>query len=214
MTTFAYLHGFGSSPMSSKGTLLAERFDQLGLMLHRPDLNRPSFSQLTFSGGLEAIDAFAAQSPKPLRFVASSMGGYLGARWSELNPGAVDRLVLLCPGFGLSERWPKMMGAEAFEQWERTGSFAFEDGAGNPTEVHWGLIEDARTHPSIPEVCCPTTIVHGVHDETVPIQSSRAYVKAHSDVELVEVEDDHRLADSLDIIFDVCRARFDLRAEA
>lgn len=40
----------------------------------------------------------------------------------------------------------------------------------------------------------PITIVHGKDDEVIPIDVSREYAGAHRGVELVEVDDGHRLA--------------------
>lgn len=47
---------------------------------------------------------------------------------------------------------------------------------------------------------CPTMIVHGRDDHVVPIDVSRALAARDDNVELIEVDDEHRLADSLDSI--------------
>ena len=52
-----------------------------------------------------------------LRLIGSSMGGYLAARYAELFPEEVDRMILLCPGFNLHERWPHLFGNEELEKW-------------------------------------------------------------------------------------------------
>mgnify|MGYP002877414947 CR=1 FL=1 len=74
------------------------------------------------------------------------------------------------------------------------------DGAGRPTEVHWGLVEDAASHPPRPAAPCPTVIIHGRADETVPIAISRRYAAEHPSVRLVELDDDHSLLASIDRI--------------
>lgn len=48
---------------------------------------------------------------------------------------------------------------------------------------------------------CPCTIVHGVRDEVIPIELSRAFAAKHG-VELVECDDDHSLAASQTIVLD------------
>jgi pimeloyl-ACP methyl ester carboxylesterase len=204
---YAYLHGFASGPQARKGTWLAERLGRRGIELHRPDLNRPSFAELTVTGALAAVDDQVAEGPSEARwsFVGSSFGGYVAARWAELHPERVERLLLLCPGFGLLDRWPEMLGKAVMERWEREGWLSFPDGAGRPTPVHWGFIEDLRRHPSTPEVPCPTRIVHGTRDDVVPIEGSRRYAatRRRSDgagVDLVEVDDDHGLLASLETI--------------
>lgn len=45
----------------------------------------------------------------------------------------------------------------------------------------------------------PTIIIHGTRDEVIPISVSRTFADGHS-VRLVEVDDDHSLAGSLDVI--------------
>ncbi len=54
---FAYVHGFASGPLSRKAARLADAFEARGRPFHRPDLNIPSFAELTFSGALAALDA-------------------------------------------------------------------------------------------------------------------------------------------------------------
>jgi pimeloyl-ACP methyl ester carboxylesterase len=174
-----------------------------GVHLERLDLNQPSFSRLTFSGALEVIERWAQAGPAeaPLALMGSSMGGYLCARWAQRHPGRVARMVLLCPGFDLQGRWPALIGADAMARWRASGWRDFEDAAGAPTPVHWGLIEDAATHSPAPAPSCPALIIHGAQDEVVPVESSRAYQAAHpAQVQLIEVEDDHALTRSMPLI--------------
>lgn len=200
---YAYLHGFASSPLSRKAIYLSEILDARGVELARPDLNVPSFAQLTFTRSLEAIDQLVASQPTATwRFVGSSMGGYLAALWASQNPERVDRMVLLCPGFDLLSRWPHILGEAVMGHWEQSGFCTFPDGAGVPTPVHWGFIEDARQHPLTPEVPCETRIIHGRRDSTVPIESSRDYAASREHVSLIEVDDEHPLQSSQRLIAD------------
>ena len=157
---YAYLHGFASGSRSYKGVKLAETFAKYGAELELPDLNNPSFSKLTYSGALEVMDRLHARSPdKRWRLIGSSMGGCIATRWAQLNPNAVDRLLLLCPGFELPERWRKIIGEEAFQRWQETGEHLFDFREGKKG-VWWEFIEDARTHPAIPSAACQTVIIH------------------------------------------------------
>lgn len=197
---YAYLHGFASSPNTKKGVLLADVFAKHGLVLERPDLNKPSFEALSPSAALAAIDALDGGAGRPWCFVGSSMGGWLAARWAQQNPAKVERLVLLCPGFDLATRWVSIVGPAGMEKWRRDGSLMFPDGAGILRRVHWGFYEEGSQLPGRPEVPCPTRIYHGVRDETVPVETSRSYASTRPHVELIEVDDEHRLVDSIDII--------------
>ncbi|GAB4532705.1 MAG: alpha/beta fold hydrolase [Haliangiales bacterium] len=196
---YAYLHGFGSSPRSHKGERLAALFDARGLVLERPDLNRPSFATLDHAAMAAAIDELDASTEGgPWRFIGSSLGGWLAAYWASQNPARVDRMVLLCPGFHLYERWPRVVGDDDYRAWERDGSLRFPDANGALVAVHWGFIESAMRMPEAPAVPCQTLIIHGRRDQVVPIDCSRDYAAGHPDVRLLEVDDDHSLVSSME----------------
>lgn len=208
---YVYLHGFASSPLSRKARALAETFAGLGLRLEIPDLNRPSFANLSHDAMLAAVDALWAERPSdPLYLVGSSLGGWLAARYAELHPERVARLVLLCPGFHLADRWPKLVGDEWFAIWERHGELALPDATGAKVPVHWGFIEEARRQPAEPIAACPTVIIHGRRDETVDIRTSREYVDRCPHAHLVEVDDTHDLGRSIDRINAEVLRHFDI----
>jgi hypothetical protein len=199
-----YLHGFASGPASSKARALQARLAARGVTMLLPDLNRPSFAELTLSGALEVVSELWAREAGPggrLLLIGSSMGGMVAARFAELHPGRVARLLLLCPGFDMPSRWRSLLGPEKLARWEQEGTHSFDDLAGRPTPVGWRLMTDARAHPAFPEVPAPTVIVHGWRDAVVPVEVSRAYAAARPGrVRLVEVDDDHSLLGSLDLI--------------
>lgn len=200
---YAYIHGFASSSLSRKGLYLREIFRGRGLELELPDLNVPSFETMTISAMLAALsarDAAAGGAPFTWRLVGSSLGGYVAARWAELRPDRVDRLVLLCPGMEMAARWPELLGEENFRRWETTGRLEMPDGQGAPRPLHWGFVEDMRTHPAFSEPSCPILILHGRRDEVVRPELSRRYAASRPHVRLVELDDDHSLAGSLERI--------------
>jgi pimeloyl-ACP methyl ester carboxylesterase len=213
---YAYVHGFASGSASRKGTFLRGALEAHGVDLELPDLNRPSFERQTYTAILGALDAMDREvsGSGPWRLIGSSMGGYLALRWAELHPDRVDRLLLLCPGFDLPSRWPKLLGAGAMRRWERYGTYPVEDAEGVARPLCWRFVEDARTHPTHPEAPCPTRILHGIRDEIVPVASSRAYVRARPWVDLVELDDDHALGGSLDRLVGEARRFFDLDPSA
>ncbi len=211
MYRYAHLHGFASSRLSRKGLELRARLEPDGIDLELLELNLPSFETQTYTEILRALDAFDSRTAEGvrLRLTGSSMGGYLAARWAELHPDRVERLFLLCPGFDLPSRWPRLLGEEAMRAWERDGLLEVDDGAGARRPLHWRFVEDSRQHPAFPEVRCPTIILHGSRDEIVPIGQSRDYAAARPHVQLIEVEDDHRLLGSVERIAAEVRRFFD-----
>ncbi|MCB9593144.1 MAG: alpha/beta fold hydrolase [Sandaracinaceae bacterium] len=174
-------------------------FADRAVELASPDLNVPTFRQLSLAAMLERVDRLDAEEGDEdgWAFVGSSLGGWLAARWAELHPDRARRLLLLCPAFDIAARWPALLPAGAMAMWRR-GSLLLPDGTGTPQPVHYGFYEEALAQPAFPGVSCPTTIVHGRGDDRVPIDSSRGYVAAHPHVRLVEVEDGHDLVASLD----------------
>lgn len=100
-----YLHGFASSPQSSKARFFAAKFAQAGVAFEAPQLDEGEFRNLTVSGQMVVVgNAVGASREKlakgePLVLMGSSLGGYLAALYAERNPKSVDRLVLLAPAF-------------------------------------------------------------------------------------------------------------------
>ena len=43
----------------------------------------------------------------------------------------------------------------------------------------------------------PALVLHGTHDDTVPIAYSRELAADHPNVELIELDDGHQLTDSI-----------------
>lgn len=199
MYRYAYLHGFASSPQSYKGMVLARAFARHGATLELPDLNRPSFARLTMTDMLDALDRMDAEADgeQEWRLVGSSLGGYLAALWAQYNGLRVDRLVLLCPGFGLQDRWDALVGAGGLPRWRAEGEREFPDAEGRSVGVHFELVEDLEMYPRVPEVPCPTLILHGTADAVVPVQQSRDYARQRPHVRLVELDDGHELRDSI-----------------
>ncbi len=210
---YAYLHGFASNPQSEKGLALAEDFESYGIELRRPNLNHPSFAELTYSGMLEAVDELDEDTPgdEPWSIIGSSMGGYTASRWAQLHPDRVDRMVLLCPGFNMGERWVELLGEEGLENWKEEGSFLFFGPDDQLEAIHWDLYADAvEKHPPFPEPPCETLILHGTDDDIVPIEGSRRYADAHDQVELIELDDEHTLENSVDRIAEEATRWFEL----
>lgn len=198
---YAYLHGFASGPLSRKGQHLRARFEAAGLPFGTPDLNAPSFEKLSLHAMLERLDALDAAEgdEEGWAFVGSSLGGWLAARWAELHPERVPRLLLLCPAFDIASRWPSILGEGALERW-RAGSLMLPDGSGTPRPLHYRFYEESTEEPAFPGVPCPTRIIHGTRDDRVPIESSRRYAEERADVELIEVDDGHDLIASIERI--------------
>src|SRR5688572_10135549 len=153
---YAALHGFGSSPRSTKNEAFAAAFAARGIELHRPDLNRPTFGTLSFRAMLAALDAMDRDAGEPCwALVSSSLGGYVAALWAAAHPERIERLVLLCPAFELAERWSVLVTPEDAARWARDGSFPFADATGAMVPLHHAFVEEALEMTPMPSPTCP-----------------------------------------------------------
>lgn len=70
-----YLHGFASSPGTTKGRFLAGKLAELGWPLHIPDLNAGDFGRLTLTRMIDVVrQEVGALAPEPVYIIGSSMG--------------------------------------------------------------------------------------------------------------------------------------------
>ena len=200
--TFVALHGFASGPRSRKNEHFRPRLAARGVTLQTPDLNQPSFARLSFAAMRDEVErTFQAGGRKPLRMIGSSLGGYVAAYFAASFPERVDRLILLCPAFGLADRWRDLIAPEKLSEWRERGWLAFDDATGQSVPIHYRFFLEGFEVPRMPEVPCPTILVHGRDDETVPFDQSVRYAAQNENVrELIAVPDGHDLLASLDVI--------------
>lgn len=185
-----YLHGLASSPQSRKAQLLCDRLREQGQVLHRIDLNLGGFSQLTVSRQIRQVSALIARESRAA-LVGSSLGG-LTAAWVAQKNLNVERLFLLAPAFGFPDCW---LTPAQLQHWQDSGyRDVYHYGEGRSLPLHYHFVEDARRYRSQGLTRpVPTTIIHGIHDEIIPIESSRNYAQTRPWVHLIEVDSDHAL---------------------
>ena len=205
-TVFVYCHGFASSPGSKKATAFAKQFRERDIELVVPDLEAGDFRSLTLSRQVAKIhrvlDTF---SEHRFGLIGSSMGGNLAALVAQLRD-EVSGLYLMCPGFNFLRRWQYRIAKEYPDSDGMPDMISvYHYRYGRDMELSTGLFEDARTWDALPlDRRVPTRIVHGVGDETVPIQQSRDFVAAHPWASLVELDSDHGLLSHIDWIVADC----------
>lgn len=199
-----YLHGFASGPKSGKAIYFSERLRRSNIEVAIPDLNLPSFQKMTLSSQLQiAEDLLKGKSENSILLFGSSMGGLLSTILSLEHP-AVAGLVLLAPGFGLQRRWQSFWGDDALERWRRDGYMQVHHYAyDKEMKLDVTFLDDAlqyKTDGLI--VSVPTLVVHGEHDEVVPIDESQRFADDNPEVvDLHIVNDDHFLMADLEGIW-------------
>lgn len=196
MTRIVYLHGFASSPASSKARYFRDLLERAGAEVAVPDLAEGDFEHLTITGQLAVIDRTAGTGPVDL--IGSSMGGYLAAHYAATHNN-VRKLVLLAPAFGFPHRWADRLGAAAVEEWKRRGIMdVFHYAEGRNRKLGYQLLLDGAQYEDDPDFRQPALIFHGKYDDTVPVTYSLDFAATHSNVHLEVLDSGHDLLNVLE----------------
>ena len=200
-----YLHGFASSPRSSK----AERFERELLMrgvgFSCPDFNQPAFETLTVTRMLaatrEALDRVPAG---PIALVGSSLGAFVALHAAEAAWGTtVDRLVLLAPALDFGGNRLRRLGVHGIDEWRRTGRLeVFHYGDNMTRHVNYELYEDAAQYDAFSVAgSLPTLVFQGRRDDLVDPEMVERWAARRPHVDLHLVDDGHQLTASMEAIW-------------
>jgi uncharacterized protein len=204
-----YLHGFASSPQSSKARFFSDRLAELGLKTHVPDFNQPDFSTLTISRMLQQLEKrVAALPPGPVVLVGSSLGGFVAieaaARQVSEARHPISRLVLLAPAVELEwERWTEIVDCGGIDAWQRDGEIEiFHYADDRPQPLKYTFYEDARHYDaSRRRLDLPMIIFQGRQDESVSPPLVEQFARAQPHATLHLLDDGHQLKESLPFIW-------------
>ncbi len=192
MPAIVYLHGFASGPSGSKGSHCRAWAEQNRIAFHAPDLNLPSFEELTISAQVEAVQRLLGGLKEPAVLVGSSLGGLVAA--GAVHRGsAVHSLVLLAPAFGFSQR--RMNGPE-WAEYRACGEMeVFHHAYGRTQCLGPALMGDLSkwADDGTWNLRVQTVVLHGKRDQSVPLSESEAFVVRNPRARLVVVDDDHGL---------------------
>jgi uncharacterized protein len=196
-----YLHGFGSGPLTAKGTALGQRLAGVLSTWTIPDLEGGDFTGLTMDAILARAEAALQALPAdgaPVLLVGSSLGGYTAALLAAQGRAhRVGGILLIAPAFGFTTHWTAQLGAAGVAAWRRTGSRPFfHFGAQREVPLGVGFYESCLLLPELPGPAVqPVSVVHGRQDATVDHRVSLAYARECEGVELHLVNGDHRLTE-------------------
>jgi uncharacterized protein len=205
--SIVYLHGFASSPRSSKARFVGERAAAAGLPFQCPDLNAPAFHSLTVSRMIEQATAAVEALPDPVALVGSSLGAFVAVHAAAgRDPAArprVDRLVLLAPAFDLVPSLEEEFGPGRMQEWEASDRLdVFHYGENATRALGWGFMADARRYDAFAvQLQMPTLIYQGMADEVVSPDQVRRWASARPWVTLRLVDDGHQLLGHLEAMW-------------
>jgi pimeloyl-ACP methyl ester carboxylesterase len=208
-----YLHGFASSPKSTKVGFFRERLRAHGLELRSPDFNQPDFATLTLTRMLDQLGAeLAALGGTPATLFGSSLGGTLAILAAERFAAQVDRLVLMAPAVMFAKPGHHLLPPDKIEEWRRRGSLPFFHYADNvERELNLAFYEDSLRYDAFSAtVRQPALIFQGLRDASVDPRTVEAFAKTRTNVTLSLLDDDHQLIASLPRMWNDIRAFLEL----
>jgi pimeloyl-ACP methyl ester carboxylesterase len=208
-----YLHGFASSPASSKAARFGRELQARGVEYSCPDFNEPAFETLTVTRMLAQTETAIAAAEAPVALVGSSLGAFVAVHAAAADrTGKVDRLVLLAPAFDFGGNRLRQLGDHGIEEWRRSGSLpVFHYASGSTRRVGFALYEDAARYDAFSvSLGRPILIFQGRQDASVDPRMVEQWASGRTNVDLRLVDDDHQLTASVDLIWRESAAFFGL----
>ena len=199
-----YLHGFASSPASSKATRFGRELAARGVPFACPDLNQPDFSTLTVTRMLGQTAAVVEAAASPVALIGSSLGAFVALHAAAAaGPGRVDRLILMAPALDFGGNRLRQLGEVGIEEWRRSGKLRVQHYAsGQPRDVGFALYEDAARYDALTlDLTVPILTFQGRHDASVDPKMVERWAATRPNVTLRMLDDDHQLTGSIEVIW-------------
>lgn len=209
-----YLHGFASGAQSSKAQYFTSKFAGIGVDVHTPDLNGPSFETLTVSRMIAQVGDLIATLPRgPIALMGSSMGAFVAwhaadALRARLDAHTLTHLVLLAPAVTFGRHRDTDFGPGVVDAWEQAGVHEFfHYGYGEPRTLHYEFYRDAvALQARAVDVDVPTLVFQGTQDEVVLADGVQAFFAGRPSATVRMVDDGHQLLAHLDVMWEETRA--------
>ncbi len=195
-----YLHGFASSPESTKAEYLAQRLAEHGMRLVRPDLNAPDFRTMTMTRMLGQVERLLRESAaNRTALIGSSLGGTLAILAASRWRPSIDRLALLAPAVMFAKPGHHLLPPERVAEWRRAGALPFFHYAHDAERLlDVGFYEDSLQYDAFNATFTqPALIFQGLRDTSVDARTVEAFARNRTNVTLSLLDDDHQLTASL-----------------
>ena len=145
----------------------------------------------------------------PFCLIGSSLGAFVAlhladrAAVGEVSTHRIERLVLLAPALDVGTRGMWQPPDDVLEGWRKRGWLeTMHHAYGETRRVHYELYADASRHNSFATSAdIPTLILQGRHDQVVDPAMVERFATARPRVQLVMLDDDHQLKESLERVW-------------
>ena len=168
-----YLHGFASSPRSTKAAYFADRLAAHGVSLKCPDFNEPDFASMTLTRMLEQLAREISRvDDDGVTLIGSSLGGTL-AILAAHQLSRIDRIVLLAPAVMFAKAGHHLLPPERIDEWRERGALPFFHYAYEEERLlGYRFYEDSLVHDAFSAtVSQPTLVFQGLRDASVDYRS-------------------------------------------
>ena len=200
-----YLHGFASSPESSKAQRFRRELEARGVGFSCPDFNQPEFETLTTTRMLGQVrDELRQIKDGPVALVGSSLGAFVSVHAAARDTtGLIDRLILMAPALDFGGNRLRQLGPNGLDEWRRSGLLqVYHYGSGVEKQVRFALYEDAAGYDAITlPTTLPTLVFQGDQDTSVDPAMVQQWAQGRPLVDLRILPDDHQLTASMDLIW-------------
>ena len=203
-----YLHGFASSPESTKARFFAERLAPRRITFLVPDLNAPDFASLTISRMLAQLTESITTTGGRATLIGSSLGAALAVLAACQMKTEIERLVLLAPAVMLAKPGHSLLPPARIAEWQRRGAMPFfHHGFGEERLLNFAFHTDSLRHdPYDVDFAQPTLIFQGLRDSVVDYRSVEQFARVRANVTLSLLDDDHQLTASVPRIWQATEA--------
>src|SRR5580765_2944902 len=199
-----YLHGFASSPGSSKAGRFARELAARQVAFACPNFNEPAFETLTITRMLEQTREEIERASGPVALVGSSLGAFVALHAADRDTtGKVVRLILMAPALDFGGNRLRQLGEHGIAEWRERGYIRmFHYAYGEPRDIGFALYEDAARYDALAlTVAKPTLVFQGRHDASVNPDMVEQWAKGQPNVTLRMLDDDHQLTASIEIVW-------------
>lgn len=112
--------------------------------------------------------------------------------------GGVEKLILLAPELF----YDSYSTDDQLREWQELVSApVFHHGFGEELALNFAHHQDGLRYTNAPQPPAPILMIHGLNDTAIPINRSRVCKFPFSKVTLIEVDDDHFLKNSTQVIW-------------
>src|SRR5438552_11345527 len=199
-----YLHGFASSPRSTKASYFADRLSEHGIAFQCPDFNEPDFASMTLTRVIGQLAREVGRIDDRVTLIGSSLGGTLAILAAARPRPRIERVILLAPAVMFAKPGHHLLPPERIEEWRVRGALPFFHHAYEEERLlGYRFYEDSLAYDAFnATVSQPTLIFQGLRDASVDHRTVEVFARTRPNVTLSLLDDDHQLVASLPRIWD------------